>query len=95
VKLIVSRAAAADVVRLRTFLAERDNRVAQRVTIALDTAVRSLKDFPERGRPSGLVGARDLNVPFGQSSYVLRYVYSAEADEIIILRIWHGRELRE
>jgi plasmid stabilization system protein ParE len=77
VKLTVSRAAIADLVRLRAFLAERDESAAQRVTIALDAALHSLEDLPERGRPSGVVGARDLIVPFGQSSYLLRYAYLA------------------
>ena len=38
---------------------------------------------------------RELIVPFGRSGYVLRYAYSAAADEAVILRIWHGREARE
>ena len=51
-------------------------------------------DFPQRGRPSGIASVRELVVPFGQSSYVLRYAYLANRDEIVILRIWHGREQR-
>jgi hypothetical protein len=38
---------------------------------------------------------RELIVPFGQSAYVLRYFYSAPADELVVLRIWHGRKVRE
>jgi hypothetical protein len=34
-------------------------------------------------------------VPFGRSAYLVRYVHVAEASEVIILRIWHGREKRE
>jgi hypothetical protein len=34
-------------------------------------------------------------VPFGQSNYVLRYAYREQADEVVALRIWHGREARE
>jgi len=34
-------------------------------------------------------------VPFGRSAYLLRYDYFAEADEIVILRVWHAREERE
>jgi len=40
-------------------------------------------------------GARELMVPFGRSAYVVRYAHVAEAKEIIILRVWHGRETRE
>ncbi len=58
-------------------------------------AAESLHALPERGRPSGVRDVRELIVPFGRYAYVLRYSYSAAADEVIMLRIWHGREERE
>jgi toxin ParE1/3/4 len=76
-------------------LAEYDSDAAQRAAAAIDTAVRSLAAFPQRGRPSGIAGVREFIVPFGQSAYVVRYAYMAARDEIVILRIWHGREARE
>jgi len=51
--------------------------------------------LPERGRRSDVPGARELIVRFGRSAYVLRYAYSATANELVVLRIWHGRESRE
>lgn len=62
---------------------------------AIGAAIRSLETLPERGRPSSLAGARELVVPFGRSTYVLRYAQLMETDEILILRVWHGREQRE
>lgn len=94
-KLIVSYAATADIERLRLFLRDKNPTAARRVVVALDNAVRSLTLFPERGRPSGIADARDLVVPFGRSAYILRYRYSPQRDEIVILRIWHGRESHE
>ncbi len=94
-KLIVAREAAADFERLHAFLADKSDLVAQRAVAVLDAAVQSLQTFPERGRPSGSPGVRELIVPFGQSSYVVRYAHLAESDEIVIVRIWHGREARE
>jgi plasmid stabilization system protein ParE len=94
VRLTVSRAAIADVERLHEFLAEKDISAAQRAAGAIDDAVRSLTDFPQRGRPSGIAGVRELIVPFGQSAYVVRYAYLAGRDAIVILRIWHSREQR-
>jgi hypothetical protein len=41
---------------------------------------------------SGVPGVRELIVPFGRSAYVLRYALLPMTDEIVILRIWHGRE---
>ena len=51
--------------------------------------------FPDRGRPTGTADVRELIVPFGSSAYVLRYAHAARADEVIVLRIWHGREQRD
>jgi plasmid stabilization system protein ParE len=93
-KLIVSEAAAADLARLHAFLADRSPAAADRAIAALVTAMQSLDIFPERGRPSGTPNVRELIVPFGRSGYVLRYTYSAARDEVIIIRIWEGREAR-
>jgi plasmid stabilization system protein ParE len=62
---------------------------------AIGAAIRSLESLPERGRPSPLAGARELVVPFGRSAYVLRYAHVPETDELVVLRIWHGREQRD
>lgn len=94
-KLIVSRAAWTDVERLRAFLIDRNPRAGQQAVAALVNAVQSLEGAPERGRPSGQAGVRELIVPFGRSAYILRYAYSAPRDEVVVLRIWHGREVRE
>jgi toxin ParE1/3/4 len=95
VNIVVTRAAAADLDRLRAFLAETNPNAAQRAVDALGGAIQSLDIFPDRGRPSKVAGARELVVPFGRSAYLLRYVYVPEANEVVILRIWHGREARE
>jgi plasmid stabilization system protein ParE len=87
VRLIVSSAASADVDRLYHFLADKDVASAQRIVTVIDGAMRSLLIFPDRGRPSGITGIRELIVPFGGSSYVLRYAHSAHHDAIIVLRI--------
>ena len=93
-KLIVAPEAAADIERLREFLADRDSRAAQRAAATLDQAIRSLQEFPDRGRPSGIPGIRELVVPFGRSGYLIRYVHVAASSAVVIVRIWHGREQR-
>ena len=55
----------------------------------------SLEAMPDLGRPIAVRNIRELIAPFGQSFYVLRYAFDAEAEEVVVLRIWHGRELRE
>lgn len=91
-KLIVSQAAAADLARLHAFLADKNPAAANRAIAVLIGAIQSIDIFPERGRPTGISNARELIVPFGRSSYLLRYTYSAEMDEAVVLRIAHGRE---
>jgi plasmid stabilization system protein ParE len=49
--------------------------------------------FPGRGRPGGEKALRELVVPFGSGAYVVRYA-ALSGDEIVIIRIWHGREMR-
>jgi len=95
VKLVVSKEAAADLKRLRAFLVDKNPSAAQRAVAAIANAVRSLEAFPARGRPSGTSDTRELIVPFGQSAYVVRYAHLPGSDEIVIVRIWHGREERE
>jgi toxin ParE1/3/4 len=55
----------------------------------------SLATFPKRGRPADVAGVRELIIPFGRSAYVLRHAISIDRGEIVILRVWHGREARE
>jgi plasmid stabilization system protein ParE len=88
VRLIVSKEAAADLVRLRDFLMDRNPVAAQRAAAAIANAIRSLGIYPERGRLSAVADARELVVPFGRSGYVVRYALLTEVDEI-------GREQRE
>jgi plasmid stabilization system protein ParE len=94
-KFIVSEAAAADLARLQLFLADKNPDAARRAVAAIIAAVQSLDIFPERGRPSGAPHVRELIVPFGRHGYVLRYAFREEADELVVLRVWHGREARE
>jgi plasmid stabilization system protein ParE len=94
-KLTVSPAALADLKQLRTFLADKNLNAARRAVSAITRAIDSLHVFPDRGRPAGLANMRDLVVPFGRSVYIVRFVHDAQRAEIVIIRIWHGREQRE
>ena len=93
-KLIVSSAAAADLHRLRAFLADKDPRAAQRAISGIVRAIDSLDLFPDRGRPTEIAGMRELMVPFGRSAYVVRFAHDPQRGEIVIARIWHSREAR-
>ena len=94
-KLVVSRAAARDLARLRAFLADKNPAAAQRAVSAIVQAIDSLATYPDRARPSGAEGLRDLMVPFGGSGYIVRFAVDPQRQEVLIVRIWHGREARE
>ena len=94
-RLAVSAAALDDLRRLHDFLVIRDTDSARRAVAVIDAAIQSIAGFPQRGRPSGLRGVRELVVPFGQAAYIIRYAHITSRDEIVILRLWHSREERE
>jgi plasmid stabilization system protein ParE len=80
-----------DVRRLKDFLTGKSRRAADNAVDAIDTALEGLRDFPEQGRP-GRGGLRELVIRFGRDGYVAQY--RVTADEVIVLRIHHGRERR-
>ncbi|MDB5456998.1 MAG: type toxin-antitoxin system RelE/ParE family toxin [Caulobacter sp.] len=52
----------------------------------------SLRDFPERGRHSGVGALREFIVPFRTWSYAI--TYRVTVSSVIIARIHHGLEDR-
>jgi plasmid stabilization system protein ParE len=93
--IIVSQAAQADLVRLHAFLKENNRAAADRAVTALISAFQSLNTLPARGRRVGGSNMRELVAPFGRSFYVLRYAHNPRKDEVVVIRIWHGREARD
>jgi toxin ParE1/3/4 len=81
-----------DVERLRAFLDQNNLDVAQRALAQIWTAIERLQEFPALGVPTKDANVRQIVVRFGASGYIVRYV--AEANDIVITRIWHGREAR-
>lgn len=89
--ITVSRQAGTDAERLDQRLMEYGPDVAARFGDLLERTITSLAEHPQRGRQVGPT-TREINLPFGQSAYVIRY--RVTADRVIITRIWHGREFR-
>jgi toxin ParE1/3/4 len=81
-----------DVERLRAFLYQNSPDAAQRALARIWTAIERLQEFPALGVPTKDADVRQIVIRFGASGYIVRYV--AEANDIIITRIWHGREAR-
>ena len=89
--VLVSAQAQKDVERLDASLSAFNIRAAARLGALLEAALDSLSQAPLRGRQVGPT-AREINIPFGQSAYIVRYRVSGA--NVIVTRIWHGLEHR-
>lgn len=89
-KLIFSRAAVHDLVRLRDFIAQHSPEAAQRVAQRLGGAIQGMMDTPQMGRPVADMPGEIRELIFGK--YVVRY--EVRQQSLYILRIWHGKEDR-
>ncbi len=88
-RLIFSKAALDDLVRLRAFIADHNPVAAQKVSKRIRNAINSLIDAPMIGRVEDIPGEiRELI--FGR--YVVRYEVRGKV--LYVLRIWHGKENR-
>ncbi|MGJ4943279.1 type II toxin-antitoxin system RelE/ParE family toxin [Bradyrhizobium sp. HKCCYLS1011] len=92
--IIFSEDARDDIVRLRSFLDQINPGAARRAMVVLFTTIESLQDHPNRGHRTDDPDIRQLVVRFGTSGYVVRYVLLPATSDILITRIWHGREAR-
>jgi hypothetical protein len=53
-----------------------------------------LQEFPDLGTRTEDANIRQIVVRFGASGYIVRYAALPEEENILITRIWHGREAR-
>lgn len=82
-----------DIQRLFKFLVVKNPVAAAHAMELIADGADSLLDNPESGRPMDDASQRrELYLPFGTSSYVLRYRLDGEF--VVIVRVWHGREHR-
>ena len=82
--------ALADLERLHAFIAREDPAAADRARDRLRSGIEALAEQPKLGR------VLDPERPVRQwraGPYVLHYAVWGE-EEVIVLRIWHGRESR-
>jgi len=87
-RVVWTREALANLELIRAYIQQFNPGAAQRMARRLIEAGDSLRTFPERGRPVAN-GRRELpTVP----PYIIRY--RVEGEDVLILRIRHGREDR-
>jgi len=92
--ILLSPDAVTDVERLRTFLDQNSPEAAQRALAIIWTAIDRLQEFPALGMSTEDPDIRQIVVRFGTSGYIVRYVPLKQTNDILVTRIWHGREAR-
>ena len=83
--------AAQDLENIFNYLLETNPTRARSTVLEVRNSIRSLKQFPYRGRPGRKDGTREL--PHAWLPYILTYRVKEEAIEI--LHIWHGAQDRD
>lgn len=81
-----------DVGRLRSFLDHNSPDATPRALAAICAAIDRLQEFPNLGMPTADPDIRQIVIRFGASGYIVRY--AVLSPDILITRIWHGREAR-
>lgn len=88
-----AKSALDDFNRVYEFLDKVDPSAAIRAVEKIYTSIGDLKKHPGLGRPYDLSrDVRELIVSFSKTAYVVRY--QENNDSVVILRIWHSREMR-
>ena len=86
--------AADDLERVREFLDINNPEAAKRALRTIFAALERVEDFPELGRPTEDTDIRQIVIPFGAAGYIVRYTVLPGDGDVLILRLWHGREAR-
>jgi plasmid stabilization system protein ParE len=92
--ILLSPDAVMDIERLWIFLDQYNPGAARRALALIWTAVDRLQEFPALGMPTEDADIRQIVIRFGASGYIVRYAILAETADILVTRIWHGRESR-
>jgi len=86
VRILWTPAAADDLDQIAGYLKEHHPDYAQSTVRELYETIRSLRDFPQRGRPGRVEGTREL--VFAPLPYIA--IYRLRNNAIEVLRIWHA-----
>ncbi|ANW04942.1 type II toxin-antitoxin system RelE/ParE family toxin [Bradyrhizobium icense] len=92
--ILLSRDAVEDVERLRIFLDRANPEAARRALALIWTGIERLQDFPALGMPTEDPDIRQIVLRFGASGYIVRYAILPETGNVLVTRVWHGREAR-
>jgi addiction module RelE/StbE family toxin len=92
-QIVWTQSATDDLNRHYDFIKLNNPEAAARAVQAIVSSGESLQENPRRGAiVDEIAGLRKLVVPFGKYGYMIHYVILD--DDVIILRVYHGRENR-
>ena len=86
--------AASDIERVREFLDINYPDAARQALRVIWVALEKVQEFPNLGRRTEDAEIRQIVIRFGAAGYILRYTILPERGDVLVLRIWHGREAR-
>lgn len=90
--LSISKEADRDLDRLTQFLRESMPEYAYKAAQSVFEALDNLTISPEIGRPY-MLPLRELVISQGKSGYLALYLYDPIADDVLVMRIRHQREI--
>lgn len=90
--LSISKEADQDLDRLTQFLQESMPEFAYKAAQSVFEALDYLTISPEIGRPY-MLPLRELVISQGKSGYLALYLYDPIADDVLVMRIRHQREI--
>src|SRR3981189_900276 len=83
-----------DVGRRRTFLDQTNPGAARRALALIWTAIERLHEFSALGMQTEDADVRQIVIRFGTRGDIVRYTIISETADILVTRVWHGREAR-
>jgi len=93
--ILLSPDAVLDVERVRDFLDRHNPDAAKRALATIWRALEHIEAFPQSGFLTDDAEIRQIVVRFGRSGYVVRYTVLSDTNDILVTRLWHGRESRD
>jgi plasmid stabilization system protein ParE len=92
-RVIITEGATQGLERCRLFLAEKNQRAAQRAGQTIARTLEILASEPEVGRPfDDAPELRELVIEFGDAGYIALYRYKIETNTVYILAFLHQKE---
>jgi plasmid stabilization system protein ParE len=85
-KIRYTETALVEINEIFAYIFERNPSAAERVVARIERTIQNLGDFPEMAQEADEPGARRMPV----AGYPFLVFYTIEADEVVILHVWHG-----